>query len=75
MKVLWTPGVIWELVGVLMTLVLTGSRKSQKNPHSVSHSRGFFALKHLPYSSAFLLLGIGFSHLALDHGFLSVTPK
>jgi hypothetical protein len=36
---------------------------------------GSFASKHLPCSSAFLLLGTDLSPLALDHGFLGAAEK
>ena len=64
-NVLQTPGVVWDLV-------LSGTRKSQKNPRSASHA---FSLKHLPYSSAFLLVWIDFYVLASDQGFLGATLK
>ena len=69
----WTAGVVLELVGVLVTLILTGSRRSLKNPRRASYVRGFFVSKHSPCSSAFLLLGSDLSLLVLDHGFLGVA--
>ena len=70
-----TSRAVWELVEVLMTLILTGSKRSQKNPHRVNYVRGSFASKHLPYSLAFLLLGTDLSPLALDHEFLGTAEK
>ncbi len=80
MNALMTPGVVWELVGVSVTSILTERRRSQKNPHCANcgtrwYVRGFFISKHSPCSSAFLLLGNDFSLLALDHGFLDAAQK